>query len=131
MAPEVSTTIVRPDSAALHEIDELLDQVAHLARAASSAQAFHLELLDRAVRALAAVGGVGWIRPMGAIWQIDSRIDLTGSRLVEILAEQPAHRAMLDEVLKSGQPRTILPRAGAAISHSPNPTDFLLLVCPI
>src|SRR5262245_20910317 len=102
MAPEASTTTIRPDSAALHEIDELLDQVAHLARAASSPQAFHFELLDRAVRALAAVGGAVWIRPTAATWQIDSRVDLTGSRLVEALVDQPAHRAMLDEVLRSG-----------------------------
>src|SRR5262249_37238681 len=131
MAPETSTTTVRPDSAALHEIDELLDQVAHLARSTSSPQTFHLEVLDRAVRALAAVGGAVWIRSGAGTWKIDSRVDLTGTRLLETLSDQPTHRELLDEVVQSGQPRIVLPRAGAAASRSPNPTDFLLLVCPI
>jgi hypothetical protein len=131
MAPEASTTTVRPENAALHEIDELLDQVAHLARSTSSPQTFHLEVLDRAVRALAAVGGAVWIRPGAGTWRIDSRVDLTGTRLLETLSDQPAHCELLDEVVQNGQPRIVLPRAGAALSRSPNPTDYLLLVCPI
>jgi hypothetical protein len=131
MVPEASTTTVRPESAALHEIDDLLDQMAHLARSASSPEAFHLEVLDRAVRALAAVGGAVWIRPTEGTWQIESRVDLTGNRLIETLSDHPAHRELLDEVLRSGQARSILPRAGAATSRVPNPTDYLLLVCPV
>src|SRR5262245_64540403 len=99
MALDVSTTSLRPESAALHEIDDLLEQVAHLARSTASPQAFHLEVLDRAVRALAAVGGAVWIRPSGGNWQIDSRVDLTGNHLIEVLADQPAHGELLDEVL--------------------------------
>ncbi|MGE5193157.1 MAG: HlyD family efflux transporter periplasmic adaptor subunit [Deltaproteobacteria bacterium] len=115
----------------MHELDDLLDQVARLARSDCPPQAFHLEMLDRAVRALAAAGGAVWIRPPAGAWEIDSRVDLSASRLVETLSEQPAHQDLLEAVSHSGQSRIVLPRAGSATGPFPNPTDFLLLVCPL
>ncbi len=38
---------------------------------------------------------------------------------------------MLESVNQTGQARIVLPRSGAASGPSPNPTDFLLLVCPM
>jgi hypothetical protein len=131
MSFESSSTSLRPGDVTLEEIDDLLDQVARLARADSTPQTFHLELLERAVRALAAVGGAVWIRPPAGAWRLDSRVDLTDSRLAETLAEQSEHRDLLDAVLHSGQARIVLPRAGAAGGGTANPTDFLLLLSPL
>jgi hypothetical protein len=44
---------------------------------------------------------------------------------------QSAHADLLETVSRSGQTRTILPRAGKATEISPNPTDFLLLLSPL
>jgi hypothetical protein len=115
----------------LQEIDDLLDQIARLAHTDTSPQAFHLELLDRAVRALAAAGGAVWVRSAAGAWQADARVDLTGKQLVETLAERQPHRELLDAVVENGQARIVLPHAGAAAGPTFNPTEFLLLVCPI
>jgi hypothetical protein len=131
MSPETSSPSVRPGDVTLVEIDDLLEEVARLARTESSPQAFHLEVLDRAVRALAAVGGAVWIRPAGGAWQIDSRVDMGRDRLVESLAEHSAHRDLLDSVSRGDQTRIVLPRASAVNGPSPNPTDFLLLLSPL
>ncbi len=131
MSADTSSTSVRPGDVTLDEIDDLLDEVARLARSDSSQQAFHLEMLDRAVRGLAAVGGAVWIRPPAGAWQMDACVDLTGNRVVESLAGQSAHRELLEAVSRAGQARIVLPRAGAASGPSANPTDFLLLLSPL
>jgi biotin carboxyl carrier protein len=122
---------VLPGNDALQEIDDLLEEVAHLARSDSAPEAFHLELLDRAVRVLAATGGAVWIRTAGAGWRVDSRIDLTGNRVIEVLGENPAHGDLLGSVVQAGVGRIVLPHAVAASGSSPNPTEYLLLICPI
>src|SRR5579872_7411298 len=127
MSPEASSIRARPADVTLQEIDDLLDQVARLAQTQASPQAFHLELLDRAVRALAAAGGAVWIRQADGSWQIDSRVDLSGDRLVASLVETEAHRELLETTIQNGQPRTVLPHAGSMNGRTPNPTDYLLL----
>jgi biotin carboxyl carrier protein len=122
---------VHPGNDALQEIDSLLEEVAGLARSDSSPEVFHLDVVDRAVRALAAAGGAVWIRAADASWRVDSRIDLTGNHLIEALAETRAHGDLLDAVVEAGVGRIILPHAVSAGNVSPNPTEFLLLICPI
>ncbi len=131
MSPEATSIPVRPEAATLQEIDDLLDEVARLARSNISPQEFHREVLDRAVRALSAVGGAVWTRAATGTWQVDSGVDLTGNRLVEALASQAAHGELLDAVIDSSAGRIVLPHALAAGGPSPNPTDFLLVVCPL
>src|SRR5260370_650418 len=131
MSPDALSIPMLPGNDALREIDDLLEEVARLARSDSSPEAFHLEVVDRAVRALAAAGGAVWIRSSDATWRADSRIDLTGSRVIEALAEIPAHGEMLDAVVQAGVGRIVMPHAGTGGGLSPNPTEFLLLICPI
>ncbi len=131
MSLETVSTPPRPSDITLQDLDDLLDQVARLAGSDSSPQAFHLQLLDRAVRGLAAVGGAVWMRSRVGEWQIDARVDLSGQRLVESLADAQPHRDLLDAVIQNRQARIVLPQAGAAAGPGANPTEFLLLVCPI
>src|SRR4029450_5777549 len=130
MSPEALSTPARPSDVTLQEIDDLLDQIARQAQTDTTPQAFHLELLDRAVRALVAVGGAVWVRSSVGAWQADARVDLTGNQLVETLAERQPHRELLDAVVQNGQARIVLPHAAAAAGPTFNPTEFLLLVCP-
>src|SRR5262249_16119362 len=55
---------------------------------------------------------------------------LTNSRLADSWAEQSAHRELLKSVIQSGQGRIVLPHS-AATGVSPNPSEFLLLICPL
>src|SRR5437868_7811343 len=126
MVPETEPAAARPGAVTLQEIDDLLDEVSRLSLSESSPHAFHLEVLERAVRALAAVGGAVWTSPAAGEWQLDSRVDLSRSRVVETLAGQPAHRDLLQAVVESGQSRVILPNAATANGQSANPTEFLL-----
>src|SRR5437879_7350722 len=104
MASEVTGT-VQPGEVTLQEIDDLLEQVARLVRSESTPEEFHLEVLERAVQALAAIAGAVWIRSAAGDLQLESRVDLTRSRLVETLAEHSAHRELLKSVMQSGQGR--------------------------
>jgi multidrug resistance efflux pump len=114
----------------LQEIDDLLEQVARLVRSESTAEEFHLEVLERAVQALAADAGAVWIQSAAGDLQIEARVDLNRNQIVTSLAEQPAHRELLNSVILSGQGRIVLPNAAGA-GASPNPTEFLLLICPL
>lgn len=129
MPPEATSTPVQAGEVTLQEIDDLLEQVARLVRSESTPEQFHLEVLERAVQALAAVAGAVWIRTPTGQLQIESRVDLTRDRLAESLAEHPAHRELLKSVIHTGQARIVLPNA--ASGSSPNPTEFLLLICPL
>jgi len=131
MPSEAPTTATRPGEVTLHEIDDLLDQVARLARSESTPHEFHLELLERAVRALGAVGGLVWIRPQAGAVGLDCRVDLTKNRAIEVLAEDPGHREFLEAVFQNGQGRIVLPQAASTTGVALNPTDFLLLICPM
>jgi multidrug efflux pump subunit AcrA (membrane-fusion protein) len=131
MPSEAPATAVRPGEVTLQEIDDLLDQVARLARSESAPREFHLELLERAVRALAAVGGIVWTRSEAGVVTLDCRVDLTRDRSVEILSSEPAHREFLAGTFEHPQSRVVLPRAASTTGAMLNPTEFLLLVCPM
>ena len=121
---------VQTGEVTLQEIDDLLEQVARLVRSESTAEQFHLEVLERAVQALAAVAGAVWIQSAAGNLQMEARVDLTRNQFVTSLAEQPAHRELLKSVIHLGQGRIVLPNAAGA-GASPNPTEFLLLICPL
>lgn len=132
MADSPSSLLARATDETLQEIDDLLYEVARLAKSESSPQEFHGELLGRAVRALAALGGVVWIRSAEGVFKVESRVDLTQSRLIERLAAHPAHHELLDKIVRSGEGRVVLPQAASGADGTPaNPTEFLLLACPM
>jgi multidrug resistance efflux pump len=131
MIPKSESLTTRLGDGTLQEIDDLLDEVSRLSLSESTPQEFHLEVLERAIRALAAVGGAVWIRTGPGEWHTDSRVDLSRQRIVETLAGQAAHRELLQSVIDSGRGRIVLPHAASAANQSPNPTDYLLVVCPM
>ncbi len=127
--PSTSGTL-QAGEVTLQEIDDLLEQVARLVRSESTPEEFHLGVLERAVQALAAVAGAIWIQADAGDVRIESRVDQSKLRVIDSLAGQPAHAELLTSVIHSGQGRIVLPHAAAAGS-SPNPTEFLLLICPL
>ena len=122
---------IHPGEVTLQEIDDLLEQVARLVRSESTPEEFHLEVLERAVQALAAVAGAVWMRSATGQLQVESRVDLTRTRLVETLAEHSAHRELLKSVITNGHAQIVLPHSSATADVPPNPTEYLLLICPL
>ena len=60
MSHDSSSAALHTADATLHAIDELMLEIARLSRSELTPREFYAELLDRAVPALAAVGGVVW-----------------------------------------------------------------------
>ena len=117
---------------ALLEIDRLLDELLRLAHSATESKSFHAEVLSRAVRALAASGGAFWVPDAVDGFSLDASVDSSATSQVERLRRSPAHRELLEATLREGEPRLVLPGEVAAGGEaSSNPTDCLLLLCPI
>src|SRR2546430_2561453 len=102
--------MVSPSSAAefrtadetLHAIDDLVHEITRLSKSELSPREFHAELLDRAVPALAAVGGVVWTRTSRGDWQAECRSNVGTARFAERPADEQGHRTLLEHVLKTG-----------------------------
>jgi multidrug efflux pump subunit AcrA (membrane-fusion protein) len=116
---------------AWHEIEDLLKEVAQLAKSHLPKHEFYAQLLHRTTLMIAAV--------RGAVWLIHS-----DGRLALECQTRPAdgadidgrhddfRRRMLDEVIRRGEAAMIPPATSAATGQEAiNPTGFLLLAAPI
>ena len=126
---EYTTSPTAPE--ALDEIDQLLDEIASRAQSTETAEEFHRELLTNSVRALAALGGVIWSRASAGKWVADSKIDAKRQSIFESFADNTAHQAVLNSIASTGEGKLIFPQSATAGGESPNPTEFLLVCCPI
>lgn len=131
MAPELSTPPLAQSVEALQEIDDLLEELTRLTRSAQTPAEFHRELLDRALRALGASAGAFWVLESPGNWRPQVRIDQSGGTFAEVLQRTAPHAALLQAVADSGAPRLVLPGLSEAGGAAQNPTDLLLLLCPV
>lgn len=112
------------------EIERLVREVAELARADVDTLDFYQGVLDRAVRALSAAGGV--------VWRID---DDAGSnilcqiRLKDVLPSDPhnerQHQVLLAGVCSGQDVRLVPPSSGSTTERGGNPSDYAALICPV
>lgn len=126
------------------EIEDVVHEVTRQSRAAVPADRFFTELLESCVRTLAATGGAVWLRQAEGL-QLEHQVNLVRTGLVtgpdadnspgiEQRAQQ--HLRLLDRVSRQTQSRAVSPQSGS-VSESgaddlpENPTDFLLLLCPV
>ncbi|MBI1311733.1 HlyD family efflux transporter periplasmic adaptor subunit [bacterium] len=149
----VTTSVAQEE--AWREIELVVQQITRLSRSDASTEQFFAELLERSVRTLAAAGGAVWLlRPEG--YSLEYQINLAATGLVSAPQadelpdreeRQLAHQRLLQHVAKQGRRRAISPLAGGRPEASreerssagvdseettpPNPTDYLLLVCPV
>src|SRR6185369_6391690 len=105
MASESSSTATHADDATLHAIDELMHEVARLARSEVSPREFYSELLDRTVPALAAVGGVVWTRNANGRLETAAQAHVPAVQFAGQVTNKQQHRALLESVLNSGEPQ--------------------------
>jgi multidrug efflux pump subunit AcrA (membrane-fusion protein) len=117
--------------ASWRQIEQLIDDIALLAKTDISQQEFHAALLDHSIAALAAPGGAIWtaddMRPT-----LEYQVNLAQTQLAAEDADNSGHERLLRSVLASGVPRVVAPQSGSTDEADPaNPTEFLLVLCPL
>lgn len=122
---------------AKQEIQGLVQEVVELSKSDVETAEFYAGLLDRAVAALAAIGGVVWSIDETTGFKLEYQSNLRGSGLADNPAAQMQHARLLEDIAKKGEPTLVAPHSGSGgegddDDHvAANPTDHLLVVAPI
>jgi len=114
------------------QIQQLVREIADLAKQDVEPQAFYGEFLPRVVQALAAVGGAIWVRGEGGMLQLAFQMNLQRTGLAENENSQYRHGRLLHKAIESGEGQLVPPQSGTGDdSEAANPTDFLLVLGPL
>jgi len=114
-----------PAAVAWQAIDEVVNEIARLARGGLAADDFYSRFLKRVVDALAAAGGVIWFKNPAGRFEVKYLLDV-GSIQLE------SHERLLLQASEERQPLIVPPSPASPSSGAPfNSTDFLLLLCPL
>jgi multidrug efflux pump subunit AcrA (membrane-fusion protein) len=120
------------DEQTWHEIEDVLHDLSRLAAADGSADEFYAELVDRAVRVLAAVGGAVWIAGADGTWGLQYQINLPDIPPTNGSGADQHHAELLKTTLNAGKAKAVPPHSGTdAQMGLVNPTAFLLLLVPL
>jgi multidrug efflux pump subunit AcrA (membrane-fusion protein) len=112
------------------QIDELVEEIARLAKSEMAPADFFTALLDRVVSGLAAVGGILWTRAARGPLLPQYQVHQDESHFADDRQQQAHHRRLAEAVLQSGKARAVLPHASLGEDDALNPSGFLLLACP-
>lgn len=122
---------------AKREIQGLVQEISELSRSEISPAAFYEAMLNKVVSALAAPGGAVWtVSPAGGL-QLEYRINLEQTGLIENPVGQAQHGRLLRQVMLGSEGALVAPHSGAGdVTDSDeeaaaNPTDFLLVLAPV
>jgi multidrug efflux pump subunit AcrA (membrane-fusion protein) len=122
---------------AKQEIQSLVQEVVDLSRSEIEEADFFAAMLDKAIAALAAIGGVVWTIEEGAPFKLQYQVNLQQTGLAASQEAQMQHARLLGQIVKRGEPVLVPPQSGAGASDgqgeeaAANPTDYLLVVAPI
>jgi multidrug efflux pump subunit AcrA (membrane-fusion protein) len=122
---------------AKQEIQSLVQEVVDLSRSEIEESEFFAAMLDKAIAALAAIGGVVWTIEEGGPFKLQYQVNLQQTGLASTQAAQAQHAKLLGQIAKRGEPTLVAPRSGAGTDGedgedaAANPTDYLLVVAPI
>lgn len=122
---------------AKQEIQTLVQEVVDLSRSEVEEAEFFAALLDKAIAALAAIGGVVWTIEEGAPFKLQYQVNLQQTGLAASQASQMQHAKLLGQIVKRGEPTLVAPHSGTGVGDeqgdeaAANPTDYLLVVAPI
>jgi multidrug efflux pump subunit AcrA (membrane-fusion protein) len=138
---EQVTSAPQPDENAVarakQEIQSLLQEVVDLSRSEVEESEFFAAMLDKAIAALAAIGGVVWTTEEGGPFKLQYQVNLQQTGLIASPAAQAQHTKLLGQIAKRGEPTLVAPQSGTAADGQEgedafaNPTDYLLVVAPI
>lgn len=107
-----------------HDLEDLLDELARASKADLTAEAFYRTLLARIVPALDARGGAIWIARGSSQLRLEAQLSLTNGS-GDAAALEP-HRALVEDVLRTGEPCAVDPDtvAGATGSEGVMPAGW-------
>jgi len=112
------------------QIEDLVDQIAELSKADLPEEQFYAAVLDGAVRTGAAIGGAIWPPDQGDGFRLEHHINLEKTPLATDREARHGHQAFLNIVSATDQPRIAPPCSGGE-GRIDNPTDCLLVACPV
>ena len=126
------------------EIEEVVQEVTRQSRAAVPVDRFFTELLEGSVRTLAATGGAVWLRQSESL-RLEHQVNLVRTGLVtgpdaddvqNVEQRSQQHQRLLDRISRQTDTHAVSPQSGTTSASAPdgmpeNPTDFLLLFCPV
>jgi hypothetical protein len=126
------------------EIEEIVQEVTRQSRAAVPADRFFTGLLESSVRTLAATGGAVWLRQPEGL-RLEHQVNLVRTGLVtgpdaddvqNVEQRSQQHQRLLERISRQTETHAVSPQSGTTSAAAPNglpenPTDFLLLFCPV
>ncbi|RIK74157.1 MAG: hypothetical protein DCC67_16955 [Planctomycetota bacterium] len=119
------------------EIQAIFQDVVDLSRSEIDEVDFFAGMLEKAIAALAAIGGVVWTIEEGAPFKLAYQVNLQQTGLAASQAAQLQHARLLGQVAQRGEPVLVAPRSGTGVDGhdgeevAANPTDYLLVLAPI
>ncbi|MGA2257706.1 MAG: hypothetical protein ABSG53_23845, partial [Thermoguttaceae bacterium] len=131
MATYPSRPVSHPADNAWHEVDQLVEGIAQLAKSDISPDKFYTDVLQRIVSALGAEGGTVWTAGHEGEPCQQCQIDPTHPWLAGVEETRPRHADVIASVLKSGQSRLVVPHLQPTPDDPAwNPTGSLLILSP-
>jgi len=114
-----------------HEIRNLVQEIAQLAEADISEDAFYSGSLNRIVSAMAAIGGAVWTRDQGG-FSLQYQVNLAQVGLGSSDAARVQHSRLLERVVEGKQALLVPPKSGPpGETEAANPTELLLVIAPL
>lgn len=102
-----------PTRACWQEVEDLLDEMARLAKSDMAAGEFHRLLIERLVPAVGVSGAAIWTGTPGEL-RLEYQVNLTSGKTLPSREALAAHQAPLEDVLHSREPRVVPPGADTA-----------------
>jgi biotin carboxyl carrier protein len=125
-APEIPAT-----EAAWHDLDDVIETIAKLAKSEQSPAGFYPALLERLISALAAEGGAIWARDADGKLRQEIVVNPPESLSCDGLEEGNWHGALVERVMATGRPQLVPPhRKPSPGDPWANQTDKLLILFP-
>jgi hypothetical protein len=115
------------------QIRLLVQEITQLSKQNLAPEPYFEEFLPRVVAALAAIGGVVWMKKDAGQLALQYHVNLRRSRLAERSEEdQVRHGRLLQQVMATGEGLLVPPHSSASENvQAGNPTDWLLVLGPL
>lgn len=114
------------------QIRGLVQEISQLSRSDMPPDQYYAEVLHRVVTALAAHGGAVWTIDEDRRLRLDYQININATLVDTENEDSHKHFRLLQEVIKSGEPRLVPPMSGSGEEGgAANPTNSLLVIAPM
>ncbi len=131
MASRPAATEIPSNDATWHDLGDVIEAIAKLAKSEDSPARFYSALLERVISALAAEGGAIWTRDAAGRLQRRCEVSPPEAFSAGERDEAAGHAALIERVMATGRPQLIPPhRKPSAGDPTANPTNALLILFP-